>query len=357
MLRSKSERWRKTTASPLKAGRKALALTELCILRPLSEPVIDEIDPALTAFLQAAESRVRTEAALKLAKCDWAPKEAVRALAFDSFEIAGPILEQSTQLIDQDLHALAGLSAQHRLALARRKSINAKLCAVLSQHRELLCLYALADNPGAELSAQCASDFAALAKTDQKLQDALAGRGDLPTDFAQALYDAAGESVRALVEAMSPETFQEELESLAVSCAAPFADTGTSPSLDTLQDSLTQSLQDSGELSPSDALRAVQNGRSDIADHAISRLTGMNAADWRQALRRSPVRAILLAARAMAMPTGQAKLLYGGFCDMGRCHGLDPDALIRATADVYDQYSRDNARQALHRMGVDSSIH
>lgn len=356
MLRSNSERWSKSTASPGNAGRKALALTELCTLKPLTKPIIDEIDPALTAFLQAAEARVRTQAALKLARCDWAPKETVRALAFDSFEIAEPILEHSAQLIDQDLHALAGMSPQHRISLARRKTVNARLSEILSQHREALCLCALASNPGAELSTNSAPDFADVAQNDQHLQDALAGRGNLPTEFAQALYDVAGGSVRALLASMNPEIFCEELESLAISPTLGSAGSEELASLDTLQEGLTKSLEESGELTPADALRAAQNGRSDIADHAISRLTGMNAADWRQALRRSPVRAVILAARAMAMPTVQAKLLYGGFCDMGRCHSLAPDALIRATTDLYDQYSRDSARQTLHRMGVDSSI-
>ena len=160
MLRSNSERWSKSTASPGSAGRKALALAELCTLKPLTKPIIDEIDPALTAFLQAAEARIRSQAALKLAYCDWAPREAVRTLAFDSFDVAEPILEHSTQLIDQDLHALAGMSAQHRESLARRKTVNAKLCEVLSQYREAASLCALASNPGAELSSLSATDFA-----------------------------------------------------------------------------------------------------------------------------------------------------------------------------------------------------
>jgi len=355
MLRTQSDRWRSTTASPQKAGRKALALTEICTLRPLPEPIIAEIDPPLTAFLQAAEARIRTQAALKLAHCDWAPKEAIRALAFDSFEIAQPILEHSSRLIDQDLHALANLSAAHRLSLAKRKSVSAKLTALLSEHQEAQCLRALARNPGADLGSQSAPDFAEIARTDARLQDALLERGDLPAEFAQALYDLAGESVRSLLEQVSPGIFQEELQSLAITPAR--IDNDAPELLDSLQDTLTQHLQDSGDLKPEDALRAAQNGRSDITDHAISRLIGMEAADWRQALRRSPVRAVILAARAMAIPSAQAEQLYAGFCDMGRSHSLDPDSLERAITELYNQYTPNSACQALLRMGVDGSIH
>jgi hypothetical protein len=64
---------------------------------------------------------------------------------------------------------------------------------------------------------------------------------------------------------------------------------------------LTETLERDGALTKADVLRAARNGRSDIADHAVARLTGLPAVDWRRALSRSPLRVCLLAGRAMAM--------------------------------------------------------
>ena len=348
MLRSTSDPLTGQTLPSERAGRKALALTDLCTLRPLPEPVVGEIDTHLTRFLRAAEARVRTRAALKLSQCPWAPVEAIRALAFDAFEISTPILEQSERLKEQDLMALAGLGPQQRISLAKRSAISEALAERLSSFREPACLSRLFANMGAELNAHCAEQTADLIKADSLLQKALSGRGRLELEFAKTLYDIAGDAVHGLLTDVCPEVLPglSGLEK---------ADEGED--LDDLGNALSRQLQEHEALNAEDVLRATQNGRTDISDHAIARLTGLEPADWRQALRRSPVRVSLLAARAMAMNIDHAHLFYEALCDQGRAHPLPTNSAKRAVGELYQQYSRDTARQALHRMSADGSIH
>lgn len=348
MLRSTSDPVTASALPPDRAGRKALALTDLCTLRPMPEPVLDEIDAHLTGFLQAAEARVRIQAALKLSQCDWAPLEAVRVLAFDAYEVSAPVLSHSQRLKDQDLLALAALGADQRLALAKRRSISNTLAERLSGYRERDCLAQLFVNLGAQLSALCAEQTADIIKADAMLQNALSRRGSLELEFAQALYETAGEAVSALLEEVCPEA----LSHLDATDAAYDED-----KLDDLGASLTDELHKVDALNAEDVLRATQNGRTDISDHAVARLTGLEPADWRQALRRSPVRVSILAARAMAMNIDHAHLFFEALCDQGRAHNLPADAAKKAVGELYQQYSRDTARQALHRMSADGSIH
>ena len=348
MLRSTSDPMAAHRLPAERAGRKALAITDLCTLRALPEPVLDEIDVHLTRFLQAAESRVRARAALRLAECPWAPVEAIRALAFDAFEVSSPILEYSGRLKEQDLLALAGLGPQQRLSLAKRSTISEALAERLSAFRERDCLMKLFRNLGARLTGRCAEQTADLIKADALLQDALSGRGRLERDFAEVLYEIAGDAVHALLEDICPEVLPR---------LSGFDDEDDIEALDDLGDTLSHQLHEIEALNAEDVLRATQNGRTDICDHAVARLTGLEPADWRQALRRSPVRVAILAARAMAMNIDHAFLFYDALCDQGRAHPLPADSAKRAVGELYQQYSRDAARQALHRMSADGSIH
>lgn len=347
MLRSTSDPVIASTNPPDRAGRKALALTDLCMLRPLPEPVLEEIDRHLTSFLQAAEARVRAQAALKLSQCDWAPLETIRVLAFDAYEVSAPVLLHSECLKEQDLLALAGLGAEQRSALAKRRVISDKLAERISQYRERGCLALLFANLGAQLTATCAEKTADIIKADAMLQSALSRRGSLELEFAQALYEAAGEAVSALLQEVCPEALNHLGE-----CGADDEN-----KLEDLGASLTDELHKIDALNAEDVLRATQNGRADISDHAVARLTGLEPADWRQALRRSPVRVSILAARAMAMNIDHAHLFFEALCEQGRAHPLPLDAAKKAVGELYQQYSRDAARQALHRMSADGSIH
>ncbi|WP_292981803.1 DUF2336 domain-containing protein [Oceanicaulis sp. UBA6590] len=348
MLRSTSDPLAGRPPPSERAGQKALALADLCTLRALPEPVLCEIDAHLTGFLRAAEARVRARAAIRLAECPWAPVEAIRSLAFDAFEIASPVLQHSERLKEQDLLALAALGPQQRLALARRNTISEKLAERLCSFGERDCLEKLFRNLGAKLNARCAEQTADLIKADCLLREALSGRGALEVEFARSLYEIAGDAVYALLDDICPQA----LPRLAGLDARPDA-----VDLDALGETLSHQLHEIEALNAEDVLRATQNGRTDIADHAVARLTGLEPADWRQTLRRSPVRVAILAARAMAMSIDHAHLFYAALCEQGRAHPLPVESAKRAVGELYQQYSRDAARQALHRMSADGSIH
>ena len=339
--------------SPARAGVKALALIDLCTLRPLPETIIDELDPTLTALLQAAESRVRMKAALRLSKCDWAPRETVRALAFDALEIAAPLLSHSSVISDQDLLVLASKGMSHRTRLARRSKVAASLSAEIAQYKEAECLIALARNPGVELDYRCAQGFAEMAQQDAALRQALAGRSGFDPDFARAIYELSGETVRNLIMKVCPECASARVNATiqhATEINKNDADLGQ------LAEELTETLHSEDALTAADVLRATENGRSDISDHAVARLTGLGAADWRRALRKSPVRASFLAARSMGMALDDALAFFTALCEMGRAHRLQSAHAHQAAAQLYEQYSELNARQALHRMGANGSI-
>ncbi len=340
-------------ADAMRAGRKALDVANLCTMTPLRESALSEIDPALSDLLKQAEAAVRLQVADRLADCSWAPLETVKMLAFDELTIAEPILSRSCRLDDDCLMQAAGLGRDRRRLIAGRKGVSAPVCAAVTAYRESDCMGVLAANPGAQLGPESASDFAAAARGDEGLQMALAERGALHPAIARAVFAVAAEHVKDALAAAMPELDPGRVEGV--------VDTGLEAALNAGEDgaagALAANLMARGALSKADVLRAAQGGRGDIADHAIARLTGLPAADWRRALARSPLRNTLLAARAMAMTLDEAAILYAALADVGRAHPMAPDALSKAGGEVYSGFARDDARRALHRLGAGASIH
>lgn len=331
------------------AGRKAAALSRLCVLRPLPDPVLSEVDAALTGYLCDALAQVRAEVAARLADCDWAPVEAVRMLAFDEIEISRPILERSRRVADSDLLALARLDHERRCALARRPALSEPLTTTIAAGREPQCLLLLAGNPGARLSDASAADFASVARGAPELQRRLAARDDLKPGLARALMAVAGEAVKADLAARWPDLNAERLDAaLTHAVAAPPSDAAAARTVDRLAAQ--------GLLRTDDLIRAAAAGREAMADHVAARLTGMEAADWRRALTRSPLRATLLCARAVALSADHAARLHTAYAAAGRAHDMEPDRLADACREIYAAYDRDGARRALHRLGADASI-
>ena len=353
MAAGRSDALFRRPADAIRAGRKALDVMHLCTMTPLSESALSEIDPALTTLLRRAEAGVRAQVADRLADCSWAPRETVKMLAFDELTIARPILSRSSRLDDACLVEAAGLGRERRRLIAERRRVSETVCAAITAYRESDCMGLLAANPGAELGPASASDFAAAARGDEGLQTTLAERGALHPAIARAVFAVAAEHVKDALAAAMPDLDPARVERT--------VDAGLEAALNAGEDeaaeTLAASLMGRGALTKADVLRAAHGGRADIADHAIARLTGLPAADWRRALGRSPLRTTLLAARAMAMTLDEAAALYAAIAEAGRAHPMAPDALSKAGGEIYAGFARDDARRALHRLGAGASIH
>lgn len=352
MARERGETPTAFRSDSIRAGRKALDIAQLCTLRALPESVVREIDKPLVHLLAEAEASVRASVALKLARCSWAPREAVRLLAFDPLDIAAPIVESSVVLTEADLLRLVDLSHEHRLKIATRNTVSAPVCEAIASQREIDCLETLAGNRGAEIPDTATADFMAASLDSEVLQIALAERPDLSEEFKKALFEIAADHVKATLVRAMPELNPVQVDQ-AIEDAASFEQALGS---DSAAEQLVSQLTAQNALTKSDVLRAARSGRGDIADHAVSRLTGLHVSEWRKSLSRAPVRTTLLAARSLAMTVEEAAQFYSAWSDCGRAHELSPMALAKACSDTYSAFARDEARRALHRLGAGVSI-
>ncbi|PWE16599.1 hypothetical protein DDZ18_12595 [Marinicauda salina] len=333
-------------------SRLAMAVTELCTTRRLSETASREIEPTLLELVRAVDRRVRVAMAERLADCEWAPPAVIQELAFDAIECARPVLERSVRLTIDDLLAAAEIGPDHRLALAGRGETPPRLTLALARHLEPPVIRRLAANPGAVLPDAAALDFASVARDDAELQALLAERPDLSERFASALQAVAADAIRQRLAERFPDLPADRLDAAAE--AAAEADTRNG---DAAAAALIAKLHARGQLDTVHLLRAARADRHDVLDHAISRLAGVDVEDWRTAVSRSGLRACALAGRAIGLADDEVEAVHESLRRAGHVHALEPARFRQALDEMQRLYSCEDARRALRRLGAAASIH
>ena len=275
------------TASASERAELALMLSDLCVNQPPEAQYTDAADDCLLYLARAAEERVRQSMALKLADCHWAPAKITRFLAFDTIKVAEPILKRCLALDEGTLIELAATTHERRLAIAKRPHVSEPVTRELASHREADVITTLARNTGADLGTASAKDFAALAEGDRDLQAALASRDDLTTGFATALLNIAADEIAQRLIRRFPDLPKRKLKDITDEASDQAIDTSTEEGAARL----TLNLHSKGQLNAPFALRSLEEGKVNLFDHSIARLTGLPVRDWRRALGTSPLRA------------------------------------------------------------------
>lgn len=170
--------------------------------------LFDDVFQCLIAHLEIAARALLSN---RLAPIDTAPPRTIRTLAFDdAIEVAGPVLEQSTQLDNEALIANAwGKSQAHMLAISKRPSIDAAVTDVLVARGDRAVVNSLAGNGGASFSSPGLLHMVTRAENDSILAEQLGLRKDVPRHLFQQLIAKATADVRKRLESERPEMMGE----------------------------------------------------------------------------------------------------------------------------------------------------
>lgn len=130
----------------------------------------------------------RAEFSARVATTGELPKDIILKLAWDTFEVASPVLEHSAALTDEDLIEVAAKqSDDHLLAISRRSELNESVTDVLIERGGNGVIHSVASNPGAQFSTQGYGTLASKAQDDEKLQATLVDRPDVTPVVASQL--------------------------------------------------------------------------------------------------------------------------------------------------------------------------
>lgn len=163
----------------------------------LTKEQADVFNSVFQHLVENIEKAARIRLSAKLADKASAPHGIVRGLAFDEdIQVAGPVLERSKALRDEDLiHVAETYGNDHLLAVARRESLTVAVTDVLVERGDHEVIRVVAANEGAKLSRDGFRRLIDRAKGDADLQETIGTRPDLPDDCYPRLLAQATESV------------------------------------------------------------------------------------------------------------------------------------------------------------------
>jgi hypothetical protein len=182
----------------------------------LSESQVSLFDDVMGHLIEKIETEALAELSARLAPVPQAPRNVIRKLAAaDSIEIAGPILEQSERLTDQDLVEIAKTKGQaHQLSIASRPFLNEAVTEVLIDKCDVAVANKVAGNQGARISNVGFSKLAMLAAGNDQLAATIANRADISPRVFRELLSRATEAVRQSLLVSAPPSARDGLKKI-----------------------------------------------------------------------------------------------------------------------------------------------
>lgn len=196
-----------------------------------SDAQIELFDDVLERLIKTIELRSIADVSARLALAEisgqlapigQAPPSVIRRLASnDEIGIAGPVLQESPRLREEDLIKIAETkSEQHLLAISGRWWLQEVVTDALLARRYPSVARRIVTNPGARVSASGFAILVAQAEADPELAVETGIRVDLPSELRRQLLSHATEAVRTRLLSRAPPHLFEEIQSAIAAVAA-----------------------------------------------------------------------------------------------------------------------------------------
>ena len=186
---------------------------QIALFDDVLERLIGTIE--LRAIADVAARVALAEISAQLAPIAQAPPSVIRRLASnDEIRIAGPVLQESARLDDDDLVRIASSKGEpHLLAVAGRWWLKEIVTDALLARRYPSVSRRLAANPGARMSGKGFTLIVGQAESDPELAVSIGVRVDLPSDLRRRLLRSATDAVRTRLLSRAPPDLFEEIQS------------------------------------------------------------------------------------------------------------------------------------------------
>ncbi len=271
-------------------------LAELCEAQgpSLSPSAAAEVEALFLTLAGEAERDIRARLAERLARAAWAPPRLIETLASDDIEVARPIIAASPLLKDEALiRLLVEATLAHRIEVARRPRISARVVAQVIECGEPALLTALAGNASAELTPASMARLVDRAKSIAALGAPLAAHPRMTSELAQSLYLWVGQALRDGIVAR----FDVDAAALDAQIAAVMSEPPKRPELagpSAGEAKLVDKLASAGRLQPGYLVRVLKEHQLGLFEASLAKLGGFTAEEVHQAVT-DPERPELLA--------------------------------------------------------------
>jgi uncharacterized protein (DUF2336 family) len=316
------------------------------------------IQDVLGKLITSIEIDVRANLAETLMRSDIGLPELERMLANDTIEVARPILEKSHVLADVDLIAIIKQRTdEHRLAIAMRNLVSENVTDALVENAGIDVIETLLRNPNAMISRRAMEYLVAESKRQDRFQEPLVLRNDLPVELAHKMYWWVTAALRRKI--IATFTIDEQLldSLLQEATSRSLLDHQGEQAVQSRAMRLAYELQVSGELNEQMLVKLLRQNRLTFFIACLATMAQIGyATSWRIVTDKgfdSPV--VLARAIGLSRKTVTDILLLLNAARTG--NGPRGTAILTSIAVLYDEIDPAQAKAVLSIWQRDTNYH
>ncbi|GAB5388159.1 MAG: DUF2336 domain-containing protein [Alphaproteobacteria bacterium] len=234
------------------------------IVRMLANDVVDEVRVALADSLKTSPLL---------------PPDVAKELAQDIEEVSMPVLEFSTVLSEDDLvEIVRQANSSGQQAIARRKSVSARLSAALVDHGDEQVVSTLTANDGAEIAESTMDTILDKHPTSEDIHQHLLDKHKLPPMVAERMITMVSERLQShLIKNVQGSEQAEAIMGELVTQGRERATMGLFDSTGPVENAeeLAKALEKTGRLTPSLMIRAICMGDMGFFESALALKAGV----------------------------------------------------------------------------------
>lgn len=333
-------------------GRQTLAaqIGDLCASESLvlTEQELDLISEILKKLLHDFELPIRRQVSERLARTRNCPSDLVVMLAKDEIEVARPMLLQSDVLGDPDLiEIIRHRGQQHRLAIARRRSLSETVADALVETEDQDVIQALLENDEAKISEATMAYLVEEAARVDSFQEPLVRRRDLNRDLAKRLYWLVAAALREEIlqrYEIRPGELDDIIEDSVKELTAAEAAADRPAAETTAAQRLAAHLAEQTPITADILVRVLQRGEIALFEALFSEISAVQPPRLQRLLYDSGGEGVAVVCRALDFSKTNFATIY--MLSRGRI--MHARELSRA-AKVFDALDLDAAREILLR--------
>lgn len=295
------------------------------------------------------EVEARAELSERICDCENAPRRLVYLLATDEIPVAGPVLEHSPVLTDDDLVRIAKTKGQpHLKAMSKRASLTPPVTDVIVERGKSPVLMEIAYNQGAKFSHIGLGLLAEKARKDGQLLTALESRDDLPPELMQEIKERVAQKIKKEMADVYSESDIAEVDTLVDRTADRLDLDGIRKSNDEIQhmaagEGLTEDI----------VVGLAKSDRLTDTVHALSLLSGVDARIISHTLLKADVSALGILCKSNRF---SSKAYLALLHTRKGQNGVAARDIARAMRE-YEALSVAGATRALRFLKVRSNVH
>jgi uncharacterized protein (DUF2336 family) len=319
-----------------------------------SDQQIELFDDVFQCLMLHIETSAKALLANRLAPVDNAPRQTIRALAFDDvIEVAGPVLSQSNCLDDAALIETARNKSQaHLMAISTRKSLSGAVTDVLVLRGNDAVIQSTVNNPGAEFTERGFTRLVNRAEGDDNLATCVGLRPTIPRHLYLKLLAKASDAVRQRLEAANPQQAAEVPKVVQeVTHRARVAKSSMTEQT-AIAHALVKSLFEDGRLDEFQVATFAEAGKFDETNASLAALAGVSVAVAESMMIETRAEGVMILAKVAGMSWSTVRAIINMRNDLSGMEQAD----LQSCKETYERLRPSTAQQVLrfHRMQQNS---